>query len=85
MDINYQDFIGLVRSVDQEGLRAVCERLKILIANSFIYQNGGHINVTVSIGATVAARDDNPESIVKRADRLLYSSKKEGRNCCTLG
>lgn len=80
-----EEFIGLIRSIDQEGLRAVCERLRKLIANSFIKQNGGFINVTASIGATVAARDDNPESIVKRADQLLYSSKKEGRNCCTLG
>lgn len=80
-----EEFIGLIRSIDQEGLRAVCERLRTLIANSFIKQNDGYINVTTSIGATVAARDDNPESIVKRADQLLYSSKKEGRNCCTLG
>ncbi len=80
-----EEFVGLIRSVDLEGLRAVCDRLRILIANSFIQQNGGRINVTASIGATVAARDDNPESIVKRADRFLYSSKQDGRNCCTLG
>ena len=80
-----EEFVGLIRSVDLEGLRVVCERLRILIANSFIQQNGGRINVTASIGATVAARDDDPESIVKRADRFLYSSKQDGRNCCTLG
>jgi diguanylate cyclase (GGDEF)-like protein/PAS domain S-box-containing protein len=80
-----EEFIGIIRNVDQEGLRAVCERLRTLIANSFVKQNGGYINVTASIGATVAARDDNPESIVKRTDQLLYSSKREGRDRCTLG
>jgi diguanylate cyclase (GGDEF)-like protein len=80
-----EEFIGIIRSVDQAGLRAVGERLRTLIANSFIQQNGGRINVTASIGATLAVSDDNPESIVKRADQLLYTSKKEGRNCCTFG
>lgn len=80
-----EEFIGLIRSIDLEGLRTVCERLRTLIANSFIKQNGGFINVTASIGATLAACDDNPESIVKRADQLLYSSKQEGRNRCAFG
>jgi diguanylate cyclase (GGDEF)-like protein/PAS domain S-box-containing protein len=80
-----EEFVGLIRSVDRKGLQVVCERLRILVAKSFIQHDGDAINVTASIGATVARGDDNSGSIVKRADQLLYSSKKNGRNRCTLG
>jgi PleD family two-component response regulator len=43
------------------------------------------LGVSISLGATVAHPDDTAESLIKRADQLLYRSKKEGRNRLTLG
>lgn len=37
-------------------------------------------NVTISIGATQMKPDDNASSIVARADEMLYSAKRSGRN-----
>ena len=42
------------------------------------------VPLSVSIGGTLAAPGDTPELIVRRADRLLYSSKDGGRNRVTL-
>ena len=36
--------------------------------------------MTVSIGATLARSEDTPESLVARADALMYRAKAEGRN-----
>jgi len=41
--------------------------------------------VTISIGATRLRPEDTPESIVNRADALMYQSKKTGRNIVTVG
>ncbi|HPJ88206.1 MAG TPA: diguanylate cyclase [Thermotogota bacterium] len=43
------------------------------------------INVTISIGATMARKDDTLEKLLKRADELLYESKRNGRNRVTFG
>ncbi|MBU1234048.1 MAG: diguanylate cyclase, partial [Proteobacteria bacterium] len=43
------------------------------------------LQVTVSVGATIAGENDTLESLIKRADKLLYQSKAAGRNCLTLG
>ncbi len=56
-----------------------------IIDGLYLVDKERKIIVTASIGATMAAHDDNPESIVKRADRLLYSSKQDGRNCYPFG
>ena len=42
------------------------------------------IQVTVSIGATLARPDDNVVSVYKRADGLMYESKNTGRNRVTI-
>ena len=41
---------------------------------------GEKLKVTISIGITVVNKQDTLESIVKRADELMYKSKKNGKN-----
>lgn len=39
--------------------------------------------VTISLGATLKAPNDTPETLLKRADENLYAAKKAGRNRLT--
>jgi PleD family two-component response regulator len=39
--------------------------------------------VTISLGATLARIQDSPETLIQRADSLMFQSKKAGRNCIT--
>lgn len=80
-----EEFIGILGRVDDDGLRAAAERIRSLIEKSPIRENDLTLAVTVSIGATLARSVDSPGSIVKRADELLYQSKSNGRNRCTIG
>jgi diguanylate cyclase (GGDEF)-like protein len=41
------------------------------------------LRVTVSIGAALARQDESLESLVDRADHLMYQSKRKGRNTVT--
>jgi PleD family two-component response regulator len=41
------------------------------------------VTLTVSIGAALAHKDDATESLLRRADRLMYHSKIQGRNRVT--
>ena len=43
-----------------------------------------HIDVTVSLGVSQKKGDEIPELSIKRADKALYQSKKDGRNRVTL-
>ena len=63
---------------------AIAERVRMLIASSFISLGAENLRVTVSIGGTVSRCGETAESIVKRADELMYRSKLDGRNRVTM-
>ena len=80
-----EEFVGVIRSIDAEDLAALGNRMRVLVNQSFLMHDEARLGVSISLGATVAHPDDTAESLIKRADHLLYQSKKEGRNRLTLG
>jgi diguanylate cyclase (GGDEF)-like protein/PAS domain S-box-containing protein len=75
-----EEFLGIVYNVDAERLRALAENLRMLVASSRVVVGDQVITVTVSIGATLMRSTDTAESLVERADALMYRSKREGRD-----
>ena len=43
------------------------------------------LSATISIGGTLVRETDTLNSVVDRADRLMYQSKANGRNRITIG
>jgi diguanylate cyclase (GGDEF)-like protein/PAS domain S-box-containing protein len=78
-----EEFLVASVNVDEEKIRLLGERFRALIGSSRVASNAGPINVTVSIGATLAREGDRVDTLVKRADELMYESKKAGRNRVT--
>ena len=68
-----------------EVLKAVCEKLRTLVEMSRLDLEEQSIQVTISMGATLLRPQDTPESLVHRADALMYESKQAGRNRVSLG
>lgn len=64
-------------------IKSVAERIRILVENSFIMAGDDKLDVTISIGAAMSRTGDSVETIVSRADRLMYLSKSAGRNRVT--
>ncbi|MCL6271589.1 sensor domain-containing diguanylate cyclase [Sansalvadorimonas sp. 2012CJ34-2] len=80
-----EEFIGIIRNIEQPGLEQLGCRLRRIIESSHVLEGDNKIRVTISIGATVVNITDTEKTLIKRADTLLYQSKDSGRNCITVG
>ncbi|MBN1444505.1 MAG: GGDEF domain-containing protein [Candidatus Omnitrophica bacterium] len=78
-----EEFIGIIRNVELDTLRKQAERMRVLTESSYIPAGKEKLRVTVSIGATIVRSTDTADTLMKRADTLLYQSKKEGKNRVT--
>ena len=73
--------IVLLINTKAEDLFKLTDRLRRLVeSSSLTLDTGESLNVTVSIGVTAAQKEDTVESLVERADKLMYESKRRGRN-----
>jgi len=79
-----EEFVAVIREVDRGQLRVIGERLRALVASSKVLRNGDQVGVTISAGGTTARPGDTPESLLERADQMLYRSKQGGRNKVTI-
>lgn len=80
-----EEFVGVLSDVNRENLEVMGNRLRMLVENSYIIHNDEKLSVTISIGASLSRDDDTIESLIRRADTLMYASKQAGRNRLTLG
>jgi len=79
-----EEFLGIVRNISMPDLQVLCTRLLRLLESSLLEVEGQTIHVTASIGATLVNTEDTLQSLIERADALLYQSKKNGRNCASI-
>jgi diguanylate cyclase (GGDEF)-like protein len=80
-----EELLVIVADITAERLGAFAERCRMLTAESGIPVPGGHVQVTVSLGATMITREDSEQSVMDRVDQLMYQSKMNGRNRVTVG
>jgi len=80
-----EEFIGVIRNINRKGLESLGNRLRSLIEHSYIIHENHRLRVTVSIGASLVCENDTVDTLIKRADTLLYKSKAAGRNCLMIG
>ncbi len=80
-----EEFLCIVRNVGRNQLLEIGNRLRMLISRSTITYEAHDLGVSVSIGATMAVPFDTRETLIKRADHLMYQSKQRGRDRVTLG
>jgi len=79
-----EEFVVLVPGVSKEQLHSISNRLRIAVESASIFTAGNVLKVTVSIGATLSKQEDTIQSIIKRADSLMYQSKMSGKNAVTI-
>jgi len=79
-----EEFLLLLVNMEMEDkVIEIADRLRMLVENSRITYQDKHINVTISVGATISKPDDTMETLVNRTDELMYVSKRKGRNQVT--
>ncbi len=79
-----EEFLALISDTNPDGLRITAEKLRALISQTHLEENGLYLHVTISVGAAWAREGDTLESLLQRADKLMYRSKARGRNCVTM-
>ena len=71
----------LLVNIQPDDLYKLSDRLRRLVEKSLLtLETGEKVGVTISIGAAIARPVDTTDSLVERADKLMYESKRRGRN-----
>jgi diguanylate cyclase (GGDEF)-like protein/PAS domain S-box-containing protein len=80
-----EEFLALISSIDPTHLAAIGNRYRVLVERSSLPMPGGKpLRTTISLGGTLARGEDTAESLLERADQLMYRSKVSGRNRVSL-
>ncbi len=76
-----EEFVVLLVNTKKDDLFKLTDRLRRLVESSALtLDNGETLKVTVSVGATAAQKGDSVGSLIERADKLMFESKRRGRN-----
>jgi diguanylate cyclase (GGDEF)-like protein/PAS domain S-box-containing protein len=78
------EFLSILPGVNRKILVSTAEKCRALVAQSTVPVESIQVPLTISVGAALVAPGDSPDSIFKRADERLYTSKQSGRNRVSL-
>jgi diguanylate cyclase (GGDEF)-like protein/PAS domain S-box-containing protein len=78
------EFVAVVPKVDEQGFRAIAERMRRFVEVSPIPVEGGSLNITVSVGGALAQPGDTMTALTARADAMMYEAKRCGKNRAAL-
>jgi len=75
-----EEFLVLLTDAVATALGDLAERCRVLVAQSSVSQGASRVSVTASIGATLLNYNDSAATAIRRADELMYRSKRSGGN-----
>jgi len=78
-----EEFVVVSPGYDMQSISAMAERIRGLVAATPIPSPERPVAVTISLGVTVVQWPESAADVVERADRLMYVSKRRGRNRVT--
>jgi len=79
-----EEFVVILPNINLETIKVAAERVRMFVKRSWITLDKKHnLAITISVGATMASVADTPDSLLKRADTLMYKSKTGGRDRVT--
>lgn len=74
------EFIVVILNVNEPKLDMIANKLRLLVGQASVLVEDETINTSVSIGVTLANKNDSVESLVGRAQKLMKHAKWLGRN-----
>ncbi|MDK9694719.1 MAG: GGDEF domain-containing protein [Sulfurimonas sp.] len=75
-----EEFTVIINRNTDEQCELIANRLLTLVSSNRLIYMGERIAVTTSIGVTKLHAGDTPDSLLSRADKALYISKRNGKN-----
>ena len=80
-----EEFLAIAFNVDEKSLEALAEKVRALVKQTVMPSDRDIPSITISVGATLAKPKDTLESLIHRADKLMYQSKAAGKNRVSTG
>jgi diguanylate cyclase (GGDEF)-like protein len=77
--IGGEEFALVLPETGEAGGEVAAERLRLAVMS-----RAAEIRTTASIGVAVSHYGDDPDSLLRAADKALYRAKELGRNCVSL-
>lgn len=75
-----EEFLILLNNADKQGATDIAERIRAGIEQMQFKHTKGMVSTTTSIGLASLRAEDDGESLIERADSMLYAAKHQGRN-----
>ena len=75
-----EEIIILLSNSDIKTAQMLTKKLKLLLENNIKIQEILSYSLTASFGVTQFRKDDDIDSVIKRADEAMYISKNSGKN-----
>lgn len=76
-----EEFLALIHYKDESEITRYLKRVKDIVSkNKFIYNNDIKLNVKFSAGVTFRDKYKGYEEAIKKADKLLYQAKHNGKD-----
>ncbi|PIP09539.1 MAG: hypothetical protein COT46_07910 [Sulfurimonas sp. CG08_land_8_20_14_0_20_36_33] len=83
-----EEFILILYDTDLNDAEKICnkmqENLKIAQEKSYTKEAVAPVTMSFGISCTKPGRDEESESLIKKADDALYKAKESGRNCVSI-
>ncbi len=76
-----EEFAIILRNTQLDGAALLADRMRKKIEDMDFNYEAVDLTITVSIGVTQFRKDETGNSLIERADKLLYEAKQDGRNC----
>ena len=74
------EFVILFKNCGIDNAFNIAEKVKTAVSDMEFIENGLHFSVSISLGVVEYIKDETEDDVLKRADRLLYCSKQNGKN-----
>ena len=75
-----EEFAVVAPNMDLESLVKFAERIRKAVADLVITSGNVRLKVTTSVGLAVWDSHEDADGFYRRADRMLYQAKRQGRN-----
>lgn len=80
-----EEFVMLFAGANIANALPLVDKLRVAIGKLGFHYSGQPVSITMSCGITELKSGDTAELAFERADKALYTAKKEGRNRCISG
>lgn len=80
-----EEFVILLENTSLHTARQIAERVRQHIGSQPVRTASQQVEITISQGLAMCEKDDDSQSLLKRADQAMYAAKDAGRNCIVAG